>query len=246
MITETYSWVSRCTASEMVVERYGDRGRPMVYVPTSEGDHHEFERRGTHSAVRPWIADGRLQFFAIDGWGPKSWFDDRIEPAERVRRYAAFERYTVDELLPWVTCVTGRSDLAACGAGYGAMVCANWILKPPGPVTLACSLGGRFGMWHRLDGYHDLDVYFHTPLEYLPRLADPQILGAIRATSGIELCTRIGDPAFDESERLRRALHDRGIPHRWSVEPSRADAPDPWWHQPLRAFLARRFGDDLS
>ena len=242
MTTETYSWVSRHTGTDMVVVRYGERGRPLVYVPTSEGDHREFCTYGFPEVARPWIDMGRTQVFAIDGWGPRSWFDDGLAPVERVRRYACFEKYSVEELLPWVAAVSGRADVAAMGASYGAMVCANWILKHPGKVGLACGFGGVYGLWHRLAGYHDLDVYYHTPLEYLPRLDDPAILSAIRATSGLDLFAAVDDPWFDSSERLRIVLQDKGIPHRWDVWPSPADHHENWWAEQLRAFLERRFG----
>lgn len=242
MFRDTYSWVSRRVGHDMRVERFGDRGTPVLYAPSSGGDATEFEAYGMDRVARPWIDAGGIQVFAVDGRGPATFWDDRLPPEGRVAGYVAVEAYLKDEVLPWIREVTGAPGTVAVGCSYGGMVAANLFLKLPDVVPSACGLGGVYGLWHRLDGHHDDDVYFHTPLEFLPRLRDRGALGALRATRGFEVFAAADDPWRAMSDRFVSVLHDRGVPHRYDVWPSPADHHERWWCEQWKAFLARRFG----
>jgi esterase/lipase superfamily enzyme len=211
----------------------------LVYVSSSEGDETEFEAFQMPDAAGAWLDSGRLQVFAIDGHGPTTLFDDGLAPNERMRAYAAFERGLVSNVLPWILDRTGDSRLDVVGASYGALVAANLLFKYPARVRSACGLGGVYGLWHRLDGYHDDDVYFHTPLEYLPRLEDPRLLGAIRATSGITLYAAAADDWLDSTHQMAWVLGEKQLPHAVEVWPAPADHHERWWRLQLAAFLRR-------
>jgi len=223
----------------MNVVRFGERGVPLIYVPSSGGDHEEFARFGMPADCGPWIAAGRVQIFSIDGFGPRTLWNDALAPAERIRAYARFERYAVEELVPWVRASSGGRTPAVVGASYGAFVAANLLFKHPGEIDLACGLGGVYGLWHRLDGHHDDDVYFHTPLEYLPRLGDPSILDSIRRTRGMVLFAAEDDEWLSSTERLKQVLIDKRLPHAADIWPSPANHHERWWKQQLRVFLER-------
>ena len=226
----------------MNVVRFGERGVPLIYVPSSGGDHEEFARFGMPADCGPWIAAGRVQIFSIDGFGPRTLWNDALAPAERIRAYARFERYAVEELVPWVRASSGGRTPAVVGASYGAHVAANLLFKHPALVGAACGLGGVYGLWHRLDGYHDDEVYFHTPLEYLPRLADVTILDAIRATDGMLVFGAERDEWLWSTERLLGVLAERRLPHRSEIWPAPADHHERWWRRQLRRLLELRYG----
>jgi esterase/lipase superfamily enzyme len=157
-----------------------------------------------------------------------------------VRRYAGFERYLTTELVPWVAeRSAGRVGIA--GASYGAHVAANLLFKQPGAIRLACGLGGVYGLWHRLEGHHDDDVYFHTPLEYLPRLTDQRLLDAIRATRGIDLYGAEADPWIWATLDMARILAERALPHHVEIWPAPAAHHERWWAPQLRSFLERHY-----
>ena len=225
----------------MPAVRFGDHGAPLLYLPTSEGDQGEFERYGMHLDCARWIDSGAVQIFSIDAGGPRSLFDDRLPPPERMARYAAFERYAAEEVLPWIESLTGSAGLAVIGASYGAFMAANLLFKHYDRVQLACGLGGVYGMWHRLDGFHDDDVYFHTPLEYVPRLAEGAILDSIRRTSGLVMFGAERDVWLESTRRMQRVLAERSLPHEIEIWPAPADHHERWWKLQLRRFLERRF-----
>lgn len=226
----------------MPLVRLGNRGEALVYIPSSGGNHGEFIEYGLLDEARPWIERGRVQAFLIDGHGPQGLFNDALSPRRRVARHVAFERYVTAEALPRIRRSAGVPSVVAVGCSYGAFVAANQLFKAHDQVAAACGLGGVYGMWHRHPGFHDDDVYFHTPLEYLPRLEDPRILDAIRATGGIDLYAAERDPWLDHTRRLAAVLRDRRLPHRVSIWPAPADHHERWWRPQFRDFLQHRYG----
>lgn len=225
----------------MRVVEYGEIGPPLVYLPTSQGDETEFERYGLPEALAPWIDAGRVRVFSIDGRGPLGLFDDDLPPPERMRAYAALERYVGQELLPWVAARSGAAAFSVAGASYGAFVAANLLFKLPGRVQLACGLGGVYGLWHRLEGHHDETVYFHTPLEYLPRLEDQALLGAIRRTAGLVLYAAEGDEWLGSSLRMVEVLRHQRLPHRLEIWPAPASHHESCWSEQIHDFLSLYF-----
>ncbi|ANM28458.1 hypothetical protein ABI59_00675 [Acidobacteria bacterium Mor1] len=227
----------------MPLVHYGSSGDPWIYVPTSGGDEQEFARYGMPEICRPWIEAGKMHLVSIDGCGPRTLFSDTLPPRERIAGYAAFERYASEELLPWMRERTGRERIGLIGASYGGYVVANLLFKYPEQVRIAFGMGGVYGLWHRLHGHHDDDVYFHTPLEYLPRLEDPAILERIRGTGGIVLYGARDDGWLESTERMAEVVAEKGIPHRVDIWGSPADHHERWWRQQLHKFLVESYGN---
>lgn len=233
-------WASRATGLRIRGRSFGRGGPALLYVPSSGGDHLEFERYGMPRVCAPWIASGRLRVVAIDGLARATLWNDGLSPARRMAEYARVERAVRDEILPALADRSG-GRVAVVGCSYGAFLATNLLFKRPEAIDVACGLGGVYGLWHRLGGHHDDEVYFHTPLEYVARLDDPAILGAVRGTRGLDLYAAAADEWLDSSLRLRRILADRRLPHTCEVWPAPADHHERWWRRQLARFLARRF-----
>ena len=192
--------------------RYGHGGDPWIYVPTSGGDETEFRRYELDRVLRPWIESGRIQVVTFDAHGPRTLFSDELTPAERIAGYERFERALRDELIPWLLAACGRDRLDFIGASYGAFVAANLWLKRPEVVRRLAFLGGVFDMDHRFDGEIDDNVYFHTPLHFLPNLDDEAVLAPVRATSSVDLFAAADDEWLTDTHRLADVLRDKDIP----------------------------------
>lgn len=219
----------------MRILRYGRSGPVLLYLPSSDGDEREFAAYGLPDVCAPAVVAGRLQVIAVDGRGPSTFWDDSKSPAERIARYAKVERYLTREALPWVERTAGAVDITPVGASYGGFVAANLLFKRPERFAGACGLGGVYGLWHRLDGYHDDSVYFHTPLEFLPRLEDPAILGRIRETRGLTLYAGKRDRWLDSSLRMADVLREKHLPYALNVWD--ADHHERFWKRQLAEFL---------
>jgi esterase/lipase superfamily enzyme len=225
----------------MPVVRYGESGSPLVYVPTSGGDQEEFGRYGLDLDLAPWIDSGRVQVFSVDGFGPKSFFDDALRPAERLASYERFERYAIDELLPWLASVAPDPRLAILGASYGAFAAANLFLRTGGRVHAACGLGGVYSMEHRLEGWDAPEAHLRMPLFHLG-LPDERALASLRSTEGFHLFGAEDDLWLPSTYQFARALTERGIPHRLDIWAAPANHHERWWKQQARVFLERCHG----
>ena len=53
-----FEWFSPPAGLDLGVLRIGHWGPALIYLPTLEGDHREFERFGMEEVARPWIEDG--------------------------------------------------------------------------------------------------------------------------------------------------------------------------------------------
>jgi esterase/lipase superfamily enzyme len=68
-------------------------------------------------------------------------------------------------------------------------------------------LSGSFDITLFFDGYHDDNIYFNSPYEYLPNMPDPWKCNHM----GIILGTGEWDNTRDESSRLSTILNSKGI-----------------------------------
>lgn len=241
MRVERSSWRSEQTRAEMPVVRYGDRGRPLLYLPTSGGNEDEFERYGLPEDCASWIEAGRVQVFSVDGFGPRGLFDDALPPEERLDAYGRFERYAIDELLPWIASVTGDPRLELLGASYGAFVAANLFLRAPGAVQVVCGMGGVYSMEHRLLGLPEDATRSRMPLHQVRRIGR-ESLATLRATGGFQLFGAENDPWLPSTYQFARALEEQAILHRLDIWRAPADHHERWWKEQTRVFLERRHG----
>src|SRR5437762_2619913 len=99
--------------------------------------------------------------------------------------------------------------LAVSGASLGAYHAANIAFRHPDLVSHLISLSGSFDISSFFDGYHDDNIYFNSPYEYLPNTTDPWKYNHM----GIILGTGEWDNTRHESLRLSEILNSKGIKH---------------------------------
>ena len=228
-------------ADALALMRHGEAGAPLLYLPSSGGDQHEFARYGMLDDLAPWVEQHRLRVYAVDGAAPRHLWNEALAPQERMRGYARFERELALGVLPAIAAETGALPFVV-GSSYGAFAAANLLFKYPERIVGACGLGGVYGLWHRLDGHHDDEVYFHTPLEYLPRLADASMLAAVRRTAGLALFAGDRDEWLASSERLADVMARKSLPHRLDVWRGDVGHHERWWRRQLLQMTAARYG----
>lgn len=215
---------------------YGHAGFPFVVFPTSGGRFHEYEDRGVIHAVRERLESGRLQILAIDSVDRETWYNRAIHPADRLHRHNAFDAYIVYELAPYIRDRTSWQRFGTTGCSLGGYHTINFALRHPELVPYAVSMSGAFDIPARfLDGYYDENAYFHSPLDYLPKLDNPAILERIRSNYYV-LAVGNGDPLFDNNVRLAHHMGVKQIPHNLDVWDGFGH-DWPWWHTMADKFL---------
>jgi esterase/lipase superfamily enzyme len=87
----------------------------------------------------------------------------------------------------------------------------------------------------------DDNVYFNSPLAYLPNLTDPAILDLLR-NSRIIICAGQGaweDEMLHDAQALRGILEAKNIPHWIDIWGSDVNHDWPWWRKMLPYFLEK-------
>jgi esterase/lipase superfamily enzyme len=153
-----------------------------------------------------------LQIFCPDAVDTESWYNKGVHPRVRVMRHLQYERYILNEFLPFLRHKNGSPTLAVTGCSFGGYHAVNFALKHPDVVTHCVSMSGAFDIHQFLDGYYDDDCYFNCPVDYLPKMSDDWFLSHYRRMK-IVLGTSNWDMCMDQNVKLSGMLNDKAIPH---------------------------------
>ena len=85
----------------------------------------------------------------------------------------------------------------------------------------------------------DDNVYFNTPLAYLPGMNDPWYIDQYRQS---QIMVGVGQGAWeeemlDDARALKHILEQKGIPHWIDFWGNDVNHDWPWWHKMLPYFL---------
>jgi esterase/lipase superfamily enzyme len=85
------------------------------------------------------------------------------------------------------------------------------------------------------DGYHDLNIYYNMPTQFMANLTDPHIIGLIKK---IQIVLAIGkeDPFLPNNQQLHQTLLKKGIPNTLHIWEGEAHRPR-FWQQMVKYFL---------
>jgi len=223
--------------------RYGHFGQPLLVFPTAAGFAHEWAAHGMVETLEDWIAEGRIKLYCTESNVSEAW-TRRENPAEwRIGRHQLFERYVMEELLPWIRedCHTPGIRVAVSGCSLGAFYAANFALKFPDTFPYALCMSGRYDMRHFTDGFQNGDVYFNNPLAYVAGMDGPTL---DRVREGTHLTLVCGQGAWEEgcieeTQALADLLAAKGISHSRDIWGRDVSHEWPWWRRQARYHLGR-------
>ena len=186
---------------------FGQGGLPLVIFPTSFGRYYQNKDFGMIDAVAWFVDSGRITIYCPDAVDLDSFYNKAIHPADRMRTHLAYENVIVRDVFDLARSECSTHRVAVCGASLGAYHAANIAFKYPDAVSHLISLSGAFEIGDYFDGYHDDNIYFNSPYEYLPNISDPWKFNHM----GIILGTGEWDNTRHESMRLSGILNAKGI-----------------------------------
>lgn len=237
------SWHSPSLNREMPVAVYGWHGFALLMIPTAAADYLEYERFQLMDSIAPFVDAGKVKVFSINSMNNESWMNYGMKPRDKVVRHLAFNDYVYNEVVPFIRNNTSwETPIIICGASFGALHSANLFLKRPDLINGCLALSGVYDLTEYTRGYYDEDVYFNSPIHYMPNLNDHNILEQIRRSHHIHLVTGSGeyeDP--DAARRFAAVLYSKGINYELDVwgEDMRHDWPT--WRNMLPYYLGTRF-----
>jgi esterase/lipase superfamily enzyme len=228
----------------MEIVTYGHYGFPLLLFPTAAADYLEYERFQLIDTIAPMINSGKVKVFSINGINKQSWLNKQVHPKWKGVRQNQFNDYVCNEVVPyiWNSC-QARLGIVTAGASLGAFHSANQLFRRPDLFSGGILMSGCYDIREYYDsfGYHDENIYFNNPAEYLPSL-NGHDLHSLRHKQHIHVLTGQGNyESPDASRWLSSVLWAKGVPHNLDVWGH--DMPHDWptWRAMLPYYLAAKF-----
>lgn len=243
MKRELTSWYSPVLNKEMPLVTYGEFGFALLLIPTAAADYLEYERFQLLDHLAPLINEGKVKVFSIDSINNESWLNNNMEPRHKVIRHQQWNDYVFDEVIPFVRHSTSHdTPVITCGASFGALHSMNLFLKRPDIINGVIAMSGVYDLTEYTKGFFDEDVYFNSPMHFLPNLNDNTILEQIRKSRHIHIVS--GSGAYEDptaSGKFAKILYDKGICYELDIWG--AEWPHDWntWRAMLPLYLGSRF-----
>lgn len=226
---------------DMELKIYGHTGKPVIVFPTSWGRFYEYEDQGMVAYCQEFIDAGNIRLITVDSVDPQSWLNRWLHPADRAKRHLDYDNYIVREVNHFIRehChAEGR--FMATGCSLGAYHAVNFFLRHPDMFDSVISLSGTYSLKSLVGDYMDDNVYYNSPLHYLPQLTDPWYLDQYR-TSTIVLCAGQGAWEYHarmETGDIKQIMDNKKIPNWVDFWGEEVHHDWPWWHKQIYYFLS--------
>lgn len=236
---------SRHLGRTMEYRVYGHTGWPVVVFPTSQGRFFQYEDSGMVKALERFIESGQIQLWTVDGIDSETFFADHGDLGARIGRHEAYFRHVREEILPEVAqtsrAANGGREMKplVTGCSMGGFHSANFLFRFPDAVAGVIALSGVYSTRHFFGPALDGQIYFNSPLDYLPGLADEALLGRLRQCHLVFCCGQGAweDDMLEDTRRLEGILRDKGIPAWVDYWGGDVNHDWPWWHKQMPYFL---------
>lgn len=241
MKREYHKWHSPALGRDMELLVFGESGPRMLVFPTRKQRFFEYEDHGMVHSLRHFIEAGQLQLICVDSLDSESLYDFDRTPEARIERHLEYERYILEEVLPFSARLNPKSELISHGCSFGAYHAVTIALRHPQQFSRVLAFSGRYDLtlhvadFHTLfHGFYDQSLAEIMPSDFLPRLSDQKRLRRIRK---IRFTLAIGeeDPFFENNRELCSALKSKRIAcefHPWVGNAHRFR----YWRQMARVY----------
>jgi esterase/lipase superfamily enzyme len=243
MRREIHNWFSPRLNKNMEVAVYGHFGFGLLMLPTAAADYLEYERFHLISALEPFIESGKIKVFSINSINSEAWLNNRMHPRHKAIRHQQFNAYVENEVVPFIqTHTSGNTPIITTGASLGALHAANLYFRRPDLFDGTIAMSGVYDLTSYTKGYYDEDVYFNSPVHYLPNLNDGYFLPKLRNAQHIHILSGSGDYEDpDGSRNLSHVLSEKGIPHEVDIWGWDMRHDWPTWRAMLPYYIESRF-----
>ena len=243
MQREITSWYSPALDREMPIATYGHYGFSVLLIPTAAADFLEYERFQMIDALQSLIDSGKVKLFSINSINNESWLNNNMLPEHKAIRHNQFNEYVFNEVIPFIRNATSNDTFVyTCGASFGALHAMNLFLKKPDLINGTISMSGVCDLTEYTKGYWDEQVYFNSPIHYVPNLNDEWYLNKIKASYHIHIYT--GSGAYEDPEankRFSEVLWNKGIWHDLDIWGTDINHDWPTWRTMLPYILNNKF-----
>ena len=214
---------------------FGHSGIPIVLFPTSNGRYYQNKDFGLIGSVQHFIDNGLIRIYCIDSVDELSWYNKGIHPADRVRNHMWYDKMLNEELVPRTKYETNHGKVAMAGCSFGAYHATNYAFRYPWDTSHLFNMGGAFDIRMQTDGFHNEDVYYNNPIEFLPNMhhADLYHMGIALGVGEHDFCK-------PSNEALSHILSSKGVRHWLDIAPG--ETHDwPVWRNMFPKYVSQMF-----
>ena len=242
MHREYHKWFSPHLQRDMELLIFGYSGKAVLFFPTRMARFYDYENWKIIDTLKDRINSGELQIFCVDSSDAESFYNQHVHPSVRIKRHLQYEQYIINEVLPLMGHKNENRCYELAGCSMGAYHAVNLALKHPHLFNKVVAMSGRYDLTNGLhdfkdlfDGYHNEDIYFNMPLQFLSNLNDERILNAIK---NVEIILAIGktDPFLSSNRQLNHLLNVKGLHCRMYVWDGYAHRPR-YWRKMVQLYL---------
>ena len=237
-----HQWFSPALQKEMPIAVYGHYGFALLMIPTAAADYLEYERFELIQQLAPMIDAGKIKVFSINSINTESWMNKGMEGAHKAIRQNQFNDYIFNDVVPFIrNCTSNETPIITAGASFGALHAMNVFLKRPDLFNGVIAMSGVYDLMEYTDGYYDDQVYFNSPIHYIPNLTDHETLEKIRTG---KMIIASGSGSHEDPEANRRfsgVLHSKSIPHDLEIWADDIHHDWPTWRKMLPYFIDAKF-----
>ena len=253
MLIEEHGWWSKHLKRHMALKVYGHWGNPYIVFPCSRGRYFDYENMGMIEAIAGFINAGNIKLFCVDSVDESSWYNFAVSPQNRNARHEAYDRYIVDEVIPFIRhhCQSPQVRVMTNGCSMGAYHALNFFLKHPDVFEGTIALSGLYRLDRpefQLSAVDLPHVYFNSPLSYLPGINDSWFLDLYRRGK-IMVCVGQGaweDEALEDTRRLDFLFREKSIPAWVDFWGHDVNHDWPWWYKQMKYFLESFLSSDTQ
>jgi len=239
-MSEAQGWFSERLGMETTLVRWGHWGTPVLLLPTGGGDPWEAERMGLVHACRDLLAAGRVKLYSVDSIAGRAMIERWGTPGQRLALLNAFHHHLRCEVVPAIRADSGGGEppILTAGASIGAFNALALLCRWPDAVRAAVCMSGTYDLQAMYGGAFDDDLYFASPLHFVPGMEEGPVLDQLRQRFAL---IAAGEGAWEniaQSWRVAEVLGARGIPNR--VDSWGPDWAHDWptWRVMLPHYLA--------
>jgi esterase/lipase superfamily enzyme len=233
------SWYSERLNKEVKVVRWGEYGRPVLFLPTAAADAEEVERFHIVESVRSLLEEGRIKLYSVDSVAGHFWLteDNATGPATRMQNQ--FDSFLYHELVPAIRrdCNSADAQIIATGPSIGAFNALAVLLRHPDAFSTAICMSGTYDLNKFLKGEMTDDYFHSSPLHFVPHIQDEGWLQILRERFVLIAHGRGRWEDPEESWRVADTLGAKGIPNRVDEWGEEYDHDWPTWREMLPNYL---------
>jgi esterase/lipase superfamily enzyme len=221
----------------MPLQVWGHGGARVIVFPTTLGGYTEWTDRSMHRAgvLGEHLERGWIQLFCVHHVHEESWYGDHLHPGARAWRHLQYDRYLLDEVVPFTAAKNRTPFLIAAGASFGAYHAACFGLRHPDVVNRIIGLSGLYDIKRMTGWYSDHNVYACNPFDFMRHEHNAARLAAFRRQD-IILAIGRDDPACPNNQEFSEILWKKGIGNALRIWDGWAH-DWPYWEQMIRLYI---------